>query len=743
MFRTELSLRPAAQPLSQGARVLTIGSCFSDVIGDQLAGHKVRTLVNPFGTVFNPLAAARLLRAVAGEDTDWQQHLVEARGRWQSYDLHASVGADSPPALLERIEETVRETAAFARRADVLVWTLGTAFAYRLRDTGEVVNNCHKVPADRFEKELLTAEEIVSAVTEAYALLRQQNPQLRLVLTVSPVRHLKDTLPLNAVSKSVLRVACHYLSELLPGASYFPAYELLLDDLRDYRFYGDDMIHPSNAAEQYVWEKFTGVYFEPSFKQFAQEWKGIQRALNHRPLHEGAPEHREFLEQTQRRLELLLRQHVDVRLELLDVQDRLNALPTPLPPAQSEDVDDGEERIDVGYEDAALRPAAPKAVEPTEEVPPKVAEPTWAEILSAEEADDEADDEDIDEAVSGNEAEAALPGEPGAGKRRKRKRGGRKHKKKNRSAAEEAAAAGVEGADAAFSTSAQAESAELLPAPESAATAPATVPEAVAAVEPAFDAAELLEPEPPLPPVELPAADAPTLSSAAKRRNRSKRKKPALYADQPAVPSPELPVLTPGPAAEPEAVVVPVPAEMAAVEKPIVAEPTFAEPILVEPTAEPAVVAPAEAAPTTGAPQDAASAAPETAEGPAPGAGTPPAKRPRPSRSPRKPSKATSAVDATVAALPLPEAPEPPALPALPEPVAAEPASAESATTAPAPRRKAAPRRKPAAKAASTPAPAPAAPEPAPAAPAAEAAPAAPKKHSRPPRRKPDEPAAS
>ncbi|MCC3157333.1 GSCFA domain-containing protein [Hymenobacter sp. 15J16-1T3B] len=723
MFRTELSLRPAAQLLSHGARVLTIGSCFSDVIGERLTDHKVRTLVNPFGTVFNPLAAARLLRAVAGEDTDWQQHLVEARGRWQSYDLHASVGADSPPALLERIEETVRETAAFARRADVLVWTLGTAYAYRLRDTGEVVNNCHKVPADRFEKELLTAEEIVSAVTEAYALLRQQNPQLRLVLTVSPVRHLKDTLPLNAVSKSVLRVACHYLSELLPGASYFPAYELLLDDLRDYRFYGDDMIHPSNVAEQYVWEKFTGVYFEPGFKQFVQEWDGIQRALHHRPLHEGAPEHREFLEQTLKRLERLLSRHVDVRLELLDVQDRLAALPAPAPPAPAEDEDDGEERIDVGYEDAAATPAAPKAVEPVEAAPPKVTEPTWAEILSAEaEADEEEDEFETSESTSSNEAEAALPGELGAGKRRKRKRGGRKHKKKNRTGADDAAAATVEGSEAAVS-------AEATVAAETA-LVPASAENAEAATSASADEAELpVNAEPALPPVELPAVEAPIPTSAAKRRNRSKRKKPALYAEPVATEeaSAQDAAANSEPAAESTA------APLLPAEAPALAESALGAPAVAIPDETPA-------APADFATGEAPTAASDEAASPV--EETPRAKPRRASRSPRKPSKVTPALDAGAESLPLPAAPALPELPAMVEAAAPETSATEPAPApeTPAPRRRAAPRRKPAP---STPPAAEATPAPTPTPEAPSEPAAAPKRRSRPPRRKPDEPAAS
>jgi hypothetical protein len=699
MFRTELSLRPAAQPLSQGARVLTIGSCFSDVIGERLAGHKVRALTNPFGTVFNPLAAARLLRAVAGEDTDWQQHLVEARGRWQSYDLHATVGADSPPALLERIEQTVRETAEFARTADVLVWTLGTAYGYRLRDTGEVVNNCHKIPADRFEKELLTAEEIVSAVTEAYALLRQQNPKLRLVLTVSPVRHLKDTLPLNAVSKSVLRVACHYLSELLPGASYFPAYELLLDDLRDYRFYAADMLHPSEVAEQYVWEKFVGVYFDGHFKQFVQEWDGIQRALQHQPLHEGAPEHREFLQQTQQRLERILSRGVDVRLELLDVQDRLDALPAPPAPAEPEELDDDEERIDIGYEDA---PAAPKPVV-LPPVPVKT-EPTWAEILSAEakQADDEEDEEDeAEEAGTGNEAEAALPGEAGAAKRRKRKRGGRKHKKKNnRLAAEETAAGAVV---------AEASAADELPAgaPGTEEAAPAATPAAVPA-----EAASEPTPAPALPPVEQPAVGAP--QPAGKRRNRPNRKKPALYAEQPAATE------------TPAATVVPVINTPPIVEEPGVAA-SAAAALQAAAAEAPPVPAPV-AAPTEEAPA-APGEAPATAETPARAKS-----RRAPRRKPAAPAAATQ--EDAPASLPLPEVPAVPVLPeaaaSAPEPPASTPEPAAPET--PAPRRRAAPRRKPAAAA-------PAAEAPAPEAPAPEPAPTAPKRRRAAPRRKPDEPA--
>jgi hypothetical protein len=243
------------------------------------------------------------------------------------------------------------------RTADTVVLTLGTAWAYRLRETGELVSNLHKLPANLFEKELLTADEIVNSIAEVHALLRRANPAIRIVLTVSPVRHIKDTLPLNAVSKSVLRVACHYLSELLPNVSYFPAYELLTDDLRDYRFYAADMLHPSEVAEDYIWERFARTYFDADFGRFRKEWAAVRQSLGHRPLHIGAPEHRTFLDQTRERLERLTAQGVDVRQELRDVQRQLAALPPPRPVRlpEPEPLDD-EERIDIG-DDAAVVPA--------------------------------------------------------------------------------------------------------------------------------------------------------------------------------------------------------------------------------------------------------------------------------------------------------------------------------------------------------------------------------------------------
>ena len=376
MFRTELTIAPATSQLPRTARVLTMGSCFADSMGVRLTSYKVDALVNPFGTVFQPLALGRLLRAAAGEDVDWQQHLVQARGRWQSYDLHGSIGADSPVDLLQIIQALVQRTGEFLRGADAIALTLGTAWAYRLRETGELVNNCHKQSADLFVRELLTPDDIINGLAETHAYLRRINPELRFILTVSPVRHLKDTLPLNAVSKSVLRVATHILSDLLPGVEYFPAYELLTDDLRDYRFYADDMLHPSAVAEDYIWDKFARTYFDADFGRFRKEWTAVRQSLGHRPLHSGAPEHREFLESTREKLEQLSLRKVDVAAELQQVRAQLAALPVPQQPEPALEIEDDEERIDIG-EGAAAKATeltAPRIAEakPSDKRPPRL-----------------------------------------------------------------------------------------------------------------------------------------------------------------------------------------------------------------------------------------------------------------------------------------------------------------------------------------------------------------------------------
>jgi hypothetical protein len=522
-------------------------------------------MVNPFGTVFNPVSACKLLRAAAGEDMDWQQHLVEARGRWQSYDLHATLGADSPVDLLQSIQGIVRDTGVFLATADAVVLTLGTAYAYRLRETEEIISNCHKVPSEKFDKELLTADEIIAAIAETHAYLRRINPRLRFILTVSPVRHLKETLPLSLVSKSMLRVACHYLSELLPDVSYFPAYELLLDDLRDYRFYASDMLHPSDVAENYIWERFTRTYFDTAFGRFKKEWEGIRQALAHRPLHIAAPEHRQFLEGTLARLQRLSTQ-ADVRMELLHVERELASLPLPPPPPAPEpDEEDDEDdfleedqpleadqaRAELLSQGSGLLIEAEEAVEPeSNEADPEEA---YESAYSGADLEYAAEDELTDE-----EADASAPGEElPIRKKKRRSRGGAKRSKRKaaRLAAEAEAAMAVTAVDTPLGQSAS-DSVSEIEAP----TEPGSALEGItyiseaelfgkttspSAPEPAGQEASLSAEEEPSASADETQDTAEPLERNSRRRNRPQKKgrqqereprlgnRPALYAVPP------------------------------------------------------------------------------------------------------------------------------------------------------------------------------------------------------------------
>ncbi|MFD2245762.1 GSCFA domain-containing protein [Pontibacter ruber] len=305
MFRTEVQVKPAAISLSLRSKLVTIGSCFAEVIGNKLRDNKADALVNPFGTIFNPLSACLLLEAAAGKPYNFEQHLVENNGIWYAYDLHSSLSSPDRNELLSLIEQKLSQTREQLQQASLLILTLGTAIGYRLNSTGNVVANCHKLPARNFTRFILSTEEIVNAFESMYPVLKQLNPSLQILLTVSPVRHIKETLPLNSVSKSTLRVVCHQLTELHPDVLYFPAYEIMMDDLRDYRFYKQDMIHPTETAEDYIWQKFAAAYFDKEFQDFLEEWAKIRSALAHRPFHPDTAAHQSFLQRTLQHLQQL------------------------------------------------------------------------------------------------------------------------------------------------------------------------------------------------------------------------------------------------------------------------------------------------------------------------------------------------------------------------------------------------------------------------------------------------------
>jgi hypothetical protein len=296
-----------------------MGSCFADVMGGRLQANKFAVKINPFGVIYNPVSMQRLIEAAITEKKLSEDLLWQHQGLWYHYDLHSEIAAASVPELTDTTTKLIHDLAQFLASTDVVLLTMGTAFVYRLKQTGSIVANCHKAPASLFSKEMLSVAEVTDSVVSLYRALIAVRPQLQVILTLSPVRHIKDGIPENQVSKSVLRVACYEAASQCPQLSYFPAYECMLDDLRDYRFYKKDMIHPSEVAEQYIWEKFVAAYMDEDAKAFLKEWESIKKALDHKPFHPHSEAHQAFLRKTREKILYVSRYvNIESELQLLD-----------------------------------------------------------------------------------------------------------------------------------------------------------------------------------------------------------------------------------------------------------------------------------------------------------------------------------------------------------------------------------------------------------------------------------------
>lgn len=302
-LRTELDVKPASWSLEIGDQVLTLGSCFAQSMGDRFSANKFKAMTNPFGTTYHPFAIHRLLAYTAYQERPSHHTYLTHDGISYNQDFHSSNSAPDQAQLERKLSDSIGVVHHFLKDCDALIITYGTAWLFERRDTGEPVANCHRMPADTFSRRLVTVDEIMGSFREINKAIRAAHPGLRIILTISPVRHVKDTLPLNAVSKAALRLACHQLAEEFDHVSYFPAYEIMIDDLRDYRFYANDLLHPSTLAETYIWDKFAEMYFSEETKGFIKEWAGIQQALSHRAFHPESDGHQAFLANTLRQLE--------------------------------------------------------------------------------------------------------------------------------------------------------------------------------------------------------------------------------------------------------------------------------------------------------------------------------------------------------------------------------------------------------------------------------------------------------
>jgi hypothetical protein len=301
-FRTVLHTPISAVRIALSDRIFTIGSCFSDVMGARFASYKLHTHTNTAGILYNPHSIHQVISlAIQGGHAD-RTNYTGGEPVFH-YNFHSSLYATTNDELEHRLEKVIRDCHDGLHRSNWLIITYGTVWVYRRKENGVIVANCHKQPAAGFTKELLSTDDVVASFNQLKAALKTFNPDLKVILTISPVRHTKDTMEGNSVSKATLRVACDRIIRSNPDAYYFPAYEIMMDDLRDYRFYKADMIHPTGVAEDYIWEKFAGAWFNDELITFINAWKPIQQALQHRAFHASSEAHQQFLKATLRKIE--------------------------------------------------------------------------------------------------------------------------------------------------------------------------------------------------------------------------------------------------------------------------------------------------------------------------------------------------------------------------------------------------------------------------------------------------------
>jgi hypothetical protein len=307
-FRTVVTPQKPDFVISHKDRIVSIGSCFSENIGQKFDNYKFKININPFGQQYNPHSMAQAIERLIAPVPFTAGELILHNEQYHSLAHHGSFSKNTVEETLKGMNETLLKAVDDLKHASVLFLTFGTAHLFKLKETGAVVSNCHKLPGNLFEQELMKPDEIATVLQTAFDKLKQLNPKIKIVLTVSPVRYFTFGAYENSVSKSHLFAAIHALQQSNSEFYYFPAYELIMDDLRDYRFFADDMFHPNQQAIDYVWESLSNTFFDNETQNLLQQIEGVLLALKHRPRNPESEAHKKFVERNLERMGELKRE---------------------------------------------------------------------------------------------------------------------------------------------------------------------------------------------------------------------------------------------------------------------------------------------------------------------------------------------------------------------------------------------------------------------------------------------------
>lgn len=318
-FFLPFSLREFAFKISYSDKILLAGSCFSEEIGNRLKDLKFTVLQNPNGILYDPLSLASSLFSYIENASFTENDIVELNGVWHSWQHHSSFSGVDKTGVLAKINSSSASAHNFLKEASLLILTFGSSYNYFLKKENKSVSNCHKAPASMFSKRLLSIDEMTDQMSNAIIAIRTFNPLIKILLTISPVKHVKDGLVENNRSKSRLIEMAHSLEENIENVFYFPSYEIVNDVLRDYRFYKSDLVHPNDTAVDFVFEKFCDSLLNPVEKDVTQEVKKLVAAVRHRPFFKESAAHKKFILSQIKRL-----QRIKVACPFIDLSKEEN-----------------------------------------------------------------------------------------------------------------------------------------------------------------------------------------------------------------------------------------------------------------------------------------------------------------------------------------------------------------------------------------------------------------------------------
>jgi hypothetical protein len=312
-FITKIPIQKSNFPIDYNSKVISIGSCFAENMGEKFDYFKFQNCVNPFGIIFNPISIQKLIHRAINKIDFTERDVFFHNERWHCFEVHSDLSASSSELLLANLNKVLHSFRGQFQEASHLILTFGTSWVYRHKISGAIVANCHKVPQNQFDKEILSVETIEKSIQDTIDLVKKINPNCNFIFTISPVRHLKDGFFENQRSKAHLITALHSSIFHLPSSIYFPSYEIVMDELRDYRFYAEDMLHLSKTAIDYIWMKFFENYVDEKEFVTMQQVCDIQKALHHKPFNPNSENHQKFLKNLNQKITTLVSKYPQIQ----------------------------------------------------------------------------------------------------------------------------------------------------------------------------------------------------------------------------------------------------------------------------------------------------------------------------------------------------------------------------------------------------------------------------------------------